>query len=200
MDTSVKAQIKNKIKSGQRGKIYFPSDFSQSGNVESVKKALFRLEEEGFLVRLSHGIYLYPKTDKILGVRYPSIDEIAKVIAKRDRARIIPTGVQALNKLGLSTQIPMQVVYLTDGSPRSIKVGRRSLKFKKTTPKNLSLKGEISSLVIQALREIGKDRLANEQRLKVKEWLLKEEKEMIKHDANLAPAWMRGILLEPVNK
>lgn len=198
MPESVQNKIENRITTQKRGTIFFPSDFSALANVESVKKALLRLEKKNLLVRLAHGIYLYPKRDKILGMLYPSVDEIAQVIAKRDKARIIPTGVQALNKLGLSAQVPMKVVYLTDGSPRSIQVGMRSIKFKKTTPKNLSAKGEISGLIIQALREIGKDEVTTGQLNKIHELLKKERPKLIEHDVLLASAWIRKIMLDAI--
>jgi type I restriction-modification system DNA methylase subunit len=69
-----------------RGSILFPSNFDGIGNVEVVKKSLLRLETKKFLIRLVHGIYLYPKEDKLLGVLYPSIEEIANAIANRDKA------------------------------------------------------------------------------------------------------------------
>jgi hypothetical protein len=156
--------------------------------------------EKGLITRLDHGIYLVPKTSKALGILYPSIDEIAHAIAKRDRAKIIPSGVHALNKLGLSTQVPLRVVYLTDGSPRVIKIGKRTIKFKKTSPKNLQVKGPISGLVIQALREIGKAKATPGQLNKISEILRKELPANVKHDALLAPAWIRKILLDSLDK
>lgn len=191
----VENKVAEKLKKLQKGSILFVDDFLDFGNSESIKKALFRLEEKGLLVRLAHGIYLYPKTDKELGVLYPSAEEIAIAIAKRDRARIIPTGVQALNKLGLSTQIPLKVVFLTDGAARSIKIGKRTITFKKTSPKNLLAKGEISSLVIQALKSIGQNKLEDESLKKLQQILRKEKKENILHDAKLAPAWINKILM-----
>lgn len=194
MTTSVQTRIENKIKSMKRGSILFPSNFDDIGNVEVVKKSLLRLENKKFLVRLAHGIYLYPKQDKLLGVLYPTIEEIAVAIADRDKARIIPTGTTALNKLGLSTQIPMNIVFLTDGAPRSIVVGKRTIKFKRTSPKNLAVKGEITSLIIQALKEIGKDNVTAEQLERIKIHLEKEKQEIIEHDAKLAPVWISKIL------
>ncbi len=194
MTKSVQTRIENEIKSMQRGSILFPSSFDSFGNVEIVKKSLLRLEQKGFLVRLAHGIYLYPKQDKLLGDLYPPIEEIANAIAKRDKARIIPTGTTALNKLGLSTQIPMNIIFLTDGAPRSIVVGKRVIKFKRTSPKNLALKGEVTSLVIQALKEIGKDNVTDEQLEKIKIHLEKEKQEIIEHDAKLAPVWISKIM------
>ena len=194
----VENSIAKKLKKLQKGSILFVDDFLDFGNPESVKKALFRLEEKGLLIRLAHGIYLYPKTDKDLGILYPSAEEIAIAIAKRDRARIIPTGVQALNKLGLSTQIPLKAVFLTDGAARSIKIGKRTITFKKTSPKNLLAKGEISSLVIQALKSIGQNKLEAESLKKLQTILRKEKKENILHDAKLAPAWINKILMSAV--
>lgn len=190
----VEKQIFEKISNYKHGKILFSETFSEIGNLESVNKALFRLAQKEILVRLAQGIYLYPKQDNELGILYPPIEEIAEAIAKRDKARIVPTGVQALNKLSLSTQVPMKFVFLTDGAPRSIQVGKRSIKFKKTTPKNLSAKGEISKLAIQALREIGKDNTTDEQLTKIVRLLKKEKPENLTHDAQIAPAWIAKIM------
>jgi DNA-binding Xre family transcriptional regulator len=194
MIESVQARIENEIKSMKKGSILFPSNFDDIGNVEVVKKSLLRLENKKFLVRLAHGIYLYPKQDKHLGVLYPTIEEIAVAIAKRDKARIIPTGTTAFNKLGLSTQIPMNIVFLTDGAPRSIVVGKRTVKFKRTSPKNLAVKGEITSLIIHALKGIGKDNVTAAQLEKIKIYLEKEKQEIIEHDAKLAPIWISKIM------
>lgn len=196
MTESVQNRIENKIKSMKKGSIIFPSNFDNIGNVEAVKKSLLRLKNKKFLVRLAHGIYLYPKQDKLLGILYPSIENIATAIADRDKARIIPTGIKALNQLGLSSQIPMNIIFLTDGAARSIVVGKRTIKFKRTTPKNLAVKGEITSLVIQALKEIGKDNVTDEQLINIKKHLKLEKKELIEHDAKLAPAWIAKILKE----
>lgn len=194
MVESIQNRIENKIRTMKRGSILFPTYFDTYGTAEAVKKSLLRLEKKKFLIRLAHGIYLYPKQDKLLGVLFPSIEEVANAIAKRDKARILPTGVKALNKLGLSNQTPMNVVFLTDGAPRSIEVGSRTIKFKGTTPKNLSVKGEITSLVIQALKEIGKDNVTDEQYQIIKSHLEKEKKEIIEHDAQLAPVWISKII------
>ena len=122
---SVESQIENKVKYGRRGQIYFASDFSTFGLPKSVNKAMEQLTKSGMLIRLAQGIYLYPKIDTRLGlgVLYPTVETIAHEIAKRDKARIVPTGSFALNALGFSTQIPMNVVFLTDGAARKIKIG-----------------------------------------------------------------------------
>lgn len=197
---SVVDQIDKKIRDNKRGKIFFPGNFSKIGSPDSVHQALSRLEEKGVIIRLSHGVYLFPKIDKELGILYPSIDDIAKAIAKRDKAKIMPTGVYALNKLGLSTQVPMKVVYLSDGAQRTITIGNQTIKFKKTSPKNLHAKGEISSLVIQALKEIGKENVTDNQKAIILKHLEKENPENIRYDAKLAPVWISEILLSSIKK
>lgn len=194
----VEHKIAEVLKTYEKGGILFVGDFLDYGNHESVKKALFRLKEKGILVRLAHGIYLYPKIDKELGVLFPSTEEIAYAIARRDKASIVPTGVQALNKLGLSTQVPMKVVYLTDGAARTVKVGKRTITFKKTSPKNLLTKGEISSLVIQALKTIGQNNVDENTIEKIQAILKREKKENIINDAKLSPAWINKILMQTI--
>ena len=194
----IEAKVAAKLEILPKGTVLFVDDFLDYGSPESIKKALLRLKEKGLLVRLAHGIYLHPKTDKELGILFPSTEEIAKAIARRDKSRIVPTGVQALNKLGLSTQIPMKVVFLTDGAARSIKVGNRTITFKKTSPKNLLPKGEISSLAIQALKTIGQNKVDDDVLKKLNAILEKERKENILHDAKLAPAWINKILMQAI--
>jgi hypothetical protein len=194
----VENNIANELKLLPQGSVFFVDDFLDFGNPESVKKALLRLKEKEILVRLAHGIYLYPKIDKEFGVLFPSTEDIAKAIARRDKARIVLTGVQALNKLGLSTQVPMKVVYLTDGATRNIKVGKRTITFKNTSPKNLSTKGEISSLVIQALKTIGQTKVDENTISKIQTLLQKEKVENIINDAKLAPAWINKILTKSI--
>jgi hypothetical protein len=184
------------IKRNQRGKIFFADEFRKFGSNEAVRQALSRMCRKNFLIRLSAGIYLYPKIDDEIGIIYPSIDAIAKIIAKREKTRMIPTGTYALNALGLSTQVPAKVVFLTDGTARVVKIGKRAtIRFKRTVAKNLSYKGKISLLAISALKEIGKDKATDEHLQKIKEALQHEEHENIMHDAGLAPVWISNIIL-----
>jgi len=196
---TLEIKVESEIKKADKGRILFAEDFAELGKIESINRVLSRLKEKGILVRLAFGIYLYPKTDKELGILYPSVEDIAQAIARRDKARIIPTGIAALNKLGLSTQVPLKAVYLTDGAARVVKIGKRTITFKKASPKNLLAKGEISGLAIQALKSIGKNNAEEELLVKIKSILKKENKENIMHDAKLAPAWINKILMSTIS-
>lgn len=196
----VESKIAEAIHRLPRGSLLFINDFFDYGNVESVKKALFRLKQKKVLVSLSHGVYLYPKFDEELGLLFPSTEEIAESIARRDKARLAPTGVYALHRLALTTQVPMKVVYLTDGAARCIKVGARVIVFKRTTPKNLLAKGRISALVIQALKTIGQKNTDEATKKKINDLLRQENPDYIVHDARLSPAWISRILMQGIGK
>lgn len=199
MTQSIENKVLEYLKHRQKGKIYFTNDFATLGTSESIRKSLSNLVKKDILIRLTQGIYLYPKIDKELGVLYPSVDDVCRAIAKRDKARIEPTGIFALHSLGLSTQIPVNVVYLTDGIPRKIKYGNRTIKFKKTAPKNLAMKGKVSSLVITALKQIGKENVSQEVELQLTKALKKESVENVRHDAKLAPEWISKLIFQLLN-
>lgn len=185
------------IKRG-RGTIVSPLDYALYGDSKAVQKAFERLTAAGRLVRVARGIYCYPKIDRKLGlgVLYPTIEEIAAAIARRDKAKIAPTGIYALNKLGLSTQLPMNVVFLTDGSPRKIRLdGERGIQFKHTSKKNLSFQNDFAMLLTFALREIGESNVNDEQLARVREMIKSVPFETIKNDFPLIPAWIRKFIL-----
>lgn len=191
---SIESNILEKIRKTTRGVLIFPEDFSQLGSSEAVRVALHRLEKDNVIYRVTQGIYVRPKTSKYIGQVLPTTEEIALGIAKRDKIKIAPTGGYALHALGLSTQVPMKAVWLTDGSPREIKIGKRTIKFKKTTPKNLLAKGKISSLVIQALKEIGIDKQTVDEEIKIIELLKEEDQSLLLFDISLAPVWIQKIM------
>lgn len=191
---STEDKILAKFKKAKGGTLFFADNFISIASSNTVTKALERLVDSEEIVRVAKGIYTRPATDKILGKVLPNIDEIAKAIAKRDRARIVPTGSYALYKLGLTTQVPLNVVYYTDASPRKLKIGKQTITFKKASAKSLSAIGETSKLVIQALRTIGKDNVREEEIAKIRTLLQSEKPYHLQHDLKLAPEWMRKLV------
>ena len=194
---SIETKILGRIRKCGRGNLLFASDFVRYGEQKSVSKALERMMKDGTILRISHGIYYYPKIDKVLGlgILYPTLEEIAEGIAKRDKARIVPTGLYALNRLGFSTQIPMNVVYLTDGFNRKITLFNGScIQFKRTAPKNLAFHSQLAMLLTFAYKNLGKDSITPEILARTKELLAKEKKQVIEQDYPLMPAWVSSII------
>jgi hypothetical protein len=196
-------KIESKIRKCGRGKIFFAEDFASFGNSEAVFKALQRLRKSGFINRAAHGIYYYPKKDVTIGSLVisddtPSVDAIARAIAKRDKARIVPVGDYALNLLGLSTQVPMNVVYITDGAARRVKIegSTKGILFKHTSElRNFIYKSKLLMLIVSALREIGEGKIRENELAIIKEHFQKVDKKDFEHDIKLMPLWVRKILL-----
>jgi len=193
-------KVVKRIMGRGRGSLVFQSDFADCGTPSAIKSAFHRMLDEAILIRMSHGIYLYPKFDEELGlgILYPSIEEVAATLGKRDKAKMIPTGVYALNRLGLSTQVPMNVVFITSGTPRRVKIGNgRGIVFKHSSAgKNFDFRSELMLLIVAAMREIGKNCLSENELAKMIEYKEKVSVADFKHDIKLAPAWIRTILMK----
>ena len=199
MTQSIENTILNSIKKRGRGTVFFSSDFSKVGEKSAVLKALERMAAGGTIVRVARGIYCYPKIDKELGLGtlYPTYEEIAQAIAKRDKARIVPAGIYAMNRLGLSTQVPMNVVYLTDGSSRKVAInGNKGIQFKHVAPKNLAFQNQLAQLINSALKEIGQDNITEKDKTRITSLLSNESKDSVMQDVKLMPDWIASIIRE----
>lgn len=177
--------------------MFSASEYSHYGEPDSVQKALSRLCEKELLLHLCHGIYCYPKIDKTLGlgVLYPSFDDIAKAIAKRDRVKIYPGPALAQNMLGLSTQVPMNYVYLTDGAGRHVNVKNgRGILFKHVSPKKLAFSDQLAMLIATALRDLGKEGVTNEHIAQLKKTMSNHPHRFSVSDMSLMPLWIRKIV------
>lgn len=166
MAETVEDKILAKSKKCGRGSVFFVSDFISYGNRNAVNKALERLAEKGLMLRVARGIYCYPKIEKIygLGPIPPSLEDIAEAMAKRDGAKIVPTGLYAQYQLGLTQQIPMNVVYLTNGISRTINVGEgKSIKFKHSSPRYFAIRSQLALLLTTALKDWKVENLTEEQ-------------------------------------
>ena len=205
MDTrhiSAKDKIINRIQQLLPGSILFAQDFLSDGSSEAIRQQLTRLVKAGVLKRLSQGIYLIPKKLGSHGLLLPNAEEVASALARRDKTRIIPTGEVALSKLGLSTQVPLNYVYLTDGPSRVINIEETegktgyTITFKHASPKNFALRGKISGQVIQALKAIGEKNLTEEVLDKIQSLIMRENMDDLNHDLTIAPAWISKLIRE----
>ena len=188
MGLSVCHQIESRIKRLKSGQIIQPSDFKDLGTSTAIRKTLSRLVEQKVLVRMGQGIYVIPTYDKEFGEILPSMKEIATSLAKKEHVKIIPTGQYALNKIGLSTQVPMKMVFLTNGTKKNITIGKSSIVFQPTTTKKLAMIGTISSLLFLGLEELDLNQLDQSELEKIRNLLRKEDEKKLKHDLKLAPS------------
>ena len=186
------------VEEANEGTIFIPHDFTSCGTPDAVRSGLSRLCRNGKLCRFAKGIYYIPAYDKWDGtLREPSLDDIALKIAQRDNARVIPTGTYALNKLGLSTQVPSNIIYITDGSARQMRFGEgKSITFRHSNDLgNFAYQSQLMQLAVLAMREIGEKTITNDQKEIIKKMITEHVSEQdFNHDIVLAPTWIRTIL------
>lgn len=191
--------VKSVIYGHGRGWCFSPKDFIELDNPQAVRKALSRLQDIGFINRIAWGLYEYPRKHGVLGQLPPDIDQVAKALTRGSKIKILPSGAYAANLLGLSEQVPGKIVYLTDGPPRKIKIGKIELVFRRTTLKNMVAADTLAGVVIQALRHLGKDHINDSVIGKLKKRLSKQDLKLLHKYGLLAPDWLRKIINNIVN-
>ncbi len=173
--------------------VLFRSDFPEYHS-EFVGETLAELTNEGILVKLAQGIYAKPRMSRF-GAVLPSVEKIVQAIAVRDNAEVLPSGMTALNALGLSTQVPMNYTYLTTGSERTIKLTNRQVVLKRGVPKNFCYETRLIALLVQALRTLKQENVGQEELQTIRTLIAKEpDKETLAKDVDKMPAWMKRII------
>ena len=190
----IEKNIIDSVKKHGRGWVFTPRDFLFLGDPRSIGMALTRLVRKGSIRRLARGLYDYPRHHDKLGALSPAADAIAKALAGRDSLRIQPAGGYAANVLGLSDQVPMIIVFLTDGRTCSVQLGKQRIVLKSTTPRNMATAGKLSGLVIQALRHIGKDHVDDRVIKKLINQFDDKQKRQLLQDIRFAPAWIAAVI------
>lgn len=190
---SIDHQILKAIYSLGHGAVFVPTDFLGFGTRQAVDIVLHRLVRKGTIRRLARGIYDFPKEHPKLGKLLPSPEKIAEALVGRDGTRIQPTGAYAANILGLSEQVPAKVVFLTDGPSRTVKIGTTTIQLRRTTPKNMAMAGRLSGLLVQALRELGKEHITLERIEHLKRTIPLDARQELLKDIRFTPEWMHSI-------
>jgi len=193
---SVDLKILQRMQKRGPGAVATPTDFLDLASRTAVGTALSRLVEAGDLRRLSRGVYVYPKQSKLLGELTPSPHEVAEALAKRGGERLQPGGAQAANLLGLSEQVPAKVVYLTDGSSRTIKIKNLPVELRNASPKRLATAGKVSGTVAEALRYLRKDQVDEGVVVQLRKRLSQQDKKQLMKDIKLVPAWIGDVFRE----
>jgi len=193
---SVDSSILSRICGSGRGSVFTPGRFLDLGSRNAVDKVLSRLVQKGTIRRVARGLYDYPEHHPVMGILAPSPDAIARALAGKRGIRLQPSGAYAANRLGLSTQVPARIVYLTDGPSRTVRVGNQEIRLQRTTPRNMGPTGRISGLVIQALRRLGQKHVDDAAIQTLQRKLSDQDKKRLIKDISYAPAWVGKHLRE----
>ncbi len=160
------------------------------GDYKSVAKAIERLTTKGDIRRLAQGIYYYPLINKLFNLEYPpEINDVAEALSRNNNWKIRETGSAALYKLGLDTQIPLKIVYLSSGPYRTYHIGNRTIEFKNSSQKNFIFSRK-TSLIIQAIKALGNKNITPQEIFKMSSFLNNDEKNQLLREMSYAPVWM----------
>ncbi len=188
---AIEDKIISRIYGKGRGWAFFKNDFIDFGNAAAIDKALSRLVQSRRIRRTMRGLYDHPRfSDLLQKTLSPDIDQVAYAFARKFSWRIEVSGASALNLLGLSTQIPAQYVYLSDGPSKSYDVMGVTLNFKKSSLKNIGFKHRESTLIVQALKALGKEHLSESVFAKIREQIDPKNYSKILRDTQASTSWI----------
>ena len=183
--------IKTRIMNSPDGSVFTTVDFADVIENSRVGVILSRLEEDGVIRRVMRGIYAKPVYNDFLKEYIaPSPSLVAEALARNFGWTIVPCGDTALNILGLSTQVPAAWSYVSDGTYKEYTYDNTTIKFKRTTNKEISKLSYKTALIVQALKALGKDNIDDTIINKLKNDLTNEEKTTALLEAKATTSWI----------
>ena len=188
-------QIRGNIERAEAGSVFVSTDFTEITDKKTVNMGLIRLADEGLIKKILFGVYYKPEFSKLLGETVaPSPNKVAHALARNFGWTIVPCGDTALNLLGLSTQVPSQWVYVSDGAYKEYTFDNTTIKFKRTTNKEISKVSYKTALTIQALKALGKENITEQVISRLKKILTDEEKEKMLAESKSATSWVLELI------
>lgn len=184
-------KIKQRILNAENGTVFVAVDFVDLTDRTTVSVCLTRLENENIIQRILRGVYYKAEYNEFLQEYVvPNPDKVAHALARNFGWTIVPCGDTALNILGLSTQVPAAWSYVSDGTYKEYTYDNTTIKFKRTTNKEISKLSHKTALVVQALKSFGKDNIDDSIINKLKNDLTAEEKATALLEAKAATSWI----------
>lgn len=194
MANSVPSRLWKQITKHGRGYVFTPSEVLHLGTRSAVDQALSRMVKAGKVRRIGHGIYAYPQLNSLVGEVPPSPAAVAQALARGRGAEAQVSEAAAANSLGVTTQVPARVVYLTNGSPRRRRVGNTVIEFRHAAPQRLAGAGSAAGTVTQALRFLGPEGASGQMLERLRHQLSLRQRKQLRALLPLMPAWMHPAL------
>ena len=178
-----------------RGYTFSPKDFLDLASHETVRQILSRLTKEGKIRRQLRGIYDYPAFSTLLNTpTAPDPDAIAQAIARAHGWTIVPTGETALNRLGLSTQVPAQWQYFSDGPAKKYNWKGGTLVLKHRTNKETTTLSPKTALIVQAIKALGESNVEEQVLATLRANLDSKERSRLLKEARYVTSWIYEIV------
>lgn len=184
-------EIKSRISELPEGEIMMTADFADLSSITTIRKCLGRCADEGLIRRILDGVYEKPKFSVLLKEYVPADPEkVAYAIARTYHWTIAPCGDIALNKLGLTTQIPSVWSYISDGPYRDFGWDNIQLRFKHKANREISKLSRHTVMVVEAIRALGKNNITDEVIAHLKRTIPDAEKRVLMTEATACSEWI----------
>lgn len=191
MAVTIARRIERRIQKHGEGWVFAAQDFLDLGSRAAVDQALSRLVREGTIRRVGRGLYDLPRTSALLGSEVPPTPaRVAEALARKTGSRLQSTGAVAANALGLSTQVPAKIVYLTDGASRKVKVGDQTIELRHTEPRRLLEQAGKVAAIIEALRYLGPGSISDNELNQLRPLLTQSDRAALRRRRATAPTWL----------
>lgn len=187
--------IQNRIKRAKTGSVFAMVDFADLAPNNAANRVVTRLVAEGVLTPVLRGIYQKPKFSKLLGEYVlPYVEDVAAALARKCGWTIRADGDTALNQLGLSTQVPANWAYLSDGPYRKYAFQGGTIVFKHSANRLLGNLSREAALVVQALRALGREHLTHETLQRLAERFDRKTWKQIEVESICVSDWIREVI------
>ncbi len=188
---SIKDKVIARIYGKGRGWVFTQTDFADISNRDSIDTALKTMAKNGPIRRLGRGLYDYPRYSDLLQKELgPDIMKVAEALSRKFNWRIQPSGITALNLMGISTQVPGRYLFHSDGPNRSYTIDKTSIEFKKIALKESGLKHPESQIIVQGLKELGEKQTDEKIIRQIREWLPAEKRRAVLKETQRVTAWV----------
>jgi len=192
-----KTKLEERIKLIPAGKTFVANDFSDIASSRTIRELIRRMIGQGDITRVLPGVYMRPLISELLDEQVPADPEdVAYSIARANNWRIAPSGNTALNKLGLSPQVPMAWTFVSDGPYTEKNVYGIPIVFKNVANRNISGMSPVTLLVVQALKALGRDNVDELILHKISEQLNEEDLKAILRETERSTVWLRDAIMK----
>jgi hypothetical protein len=186
---TITEQVRTRVEGLPVGEPFSSTQLLPLGTRAAVDQCLSRLVKAGAITRVSRGVYIKPKLNRYVGAVAPETVEVVKAkLSPNETVQV--HGAEAARQMQLSTQVPTQPVFYTQGSNREFRVGGLKVKLKHVSPRKLVLGARPAGVAFSALWYVGKKNVNHSVIAKVKQKLPPEEFRILSESKWAMPVWM----------
>ena len=186
--------IRARIEAMPLGEPFTPMTFLACGTRAAVDQTLSRLVRAGVIERVSRGVFVRPEQSSFVGKVMPEPLKVAETVAKTTGAVVQIHGAEAARRLGLTTQVPTQPVFVTSGASKRIRVGKMEIRLQHVCSRKLALAGRPAGLALAAMWYLGKKEVTPAIVEQIRRRLGASEFEVLRSAVSAMPAWMSDAL------